>query len=80
MSCTDSTNENYKIYWFDYFVSIGYIDSSEVTNAYAPYGKCTTSLLWITYLINVIHFFILSSGTVYILNLHRSELNHLKYL
>ena len=46
-NCTDSTNENYKLYWFDYFVSIGYIDNSDLINLYAPYGKCTRSLLWV---------------------------------
>lgn len=72
-NCTDSTNENYKLYWFNYFVSIGYITDSDLVNPYAPYGKCTRSLLWITYLINLIHFFLLSSGTLYILNHHRSK-------
>jgi hypothetical protein len=71
--CTDSSNEQYQLYWFDYFVSIGYIDSSSALNIYAPYGKCTQSFLWITYLINIVHFFILSSGILYLLNRHRSE-------
>ncbi|CAF1367947.1 unnamed protein product [Adineta ricciae] len=72
-NCTDSTNEYYKLYWFDYFVSIGYITDSDSVNPYAPYGKCTRSLLWLTYLINLIHFFLLSSGTLYILNHHRNR-------
>lgn len=74
-SCTDSSNQVYELYWFDYFVSIGYIDNSNIVNLYAPYGKCTRSSLWITYLINLIHFFILSSGVLYLLSLYRSELN-----
>ncbi len=77
-NCTDSSNAVYELYWFNYFVSIGYIDSSDSGNAYAPYGECTRSSLWITYLINVIHFFILSSGILYILSFHRSELYHLE--
>jgi len=72
-NCTDTSNENYVVFWFDYFVSIGYIDSSDVVNIYAPYGKCTRTSLWITYLINVIHFFLLSSGVLYLLSLHRSK-------
>lgn len=73
-NCTVTSNEDYVIFWFDYFVSIGYIDSSDVVNAYAPYGKCTRTSLWITYLINVIHFFLLSSGVLYLLSLHRSKI------
>ncbi|UJR37483.1 hypothetical protein I4U23_030186 [Adineta vaga] len=72
-NCTDSTNENYKLYWFDYFVSIGYITDSDLVNPYAPYGKCTQSLLWLTYLVNLVHFFVLSSGICYILNHHRNQ-------
>jgi len=78
-NCTDTSNEEYTIFWFNYFVSIGYIDSDS-ENLYAPYGKCTTSLLWITYLINLIHFFLLSSGVLYLLTLYRSELHDLKNL
>ena len=74
-NCTDSSNEQYEIYWFDYFVSIGYIDNSDLVNLYAPYGKCTRTLLWITYLINIVHFFLLSSGILYVLILHRSKSN-----
>jgi hypothetical protein len=71
-NCTDSSNEEYEIYWFNYFVSIGYIDNSDSVNLYAPYGKCTRSSLWITYLINIIHFFVLSSGVLYLLSVYRS--------
>ncbi|CAF0778595.1 unnamed protein product [Rotaria sp. Silwood1] len=72
-SCTDTSNEQYKIFWLDYFISIGYIDSSSSYNPYAPYGKCTTSLLWITYLINLVHFFLLSSGILYLFNFHQNK-------
>ncbi|CAF3343398.1 unnamed protein product [Rotaria socialis] len=71
MSCTDSTDTTYQIFWYDYFVSTGYIDTT--TNYNAPYGICTGSLLWITYLVNLIHFFILSSGTLYLINFHRDK-------
>ncbi|CAF4438838.1 unnamed protein product, partial [Rotaria magnacalcarata] len=71
MSCTDSTNTAYQIFWYDYFLSTGYIEST--TNYNAPYGICTGSLLWITYLVNLIHFFILSSGTLYLINFHRDK-------
>jgi hypothetical protein len=76
-NCTDTSNENYQLFWFNYFVSIGYIDNSDAANPYAPYGKCTRSLLWLTYLINIVHFFLLSSGILYLLTSHRSELNDL---
>jgi hypothetical protein len=72
-NCTDTSNQAYEIFWFDYFVSIGYIDNSDLVNLYAPYGKCTRSSLWITYLINVIHFFLLSSGILYLLSIHRGK-------
>ena len=75
-TCTDSSNEDYQIYWFNYFVSIGYIDNSDLVNLYAPYGKCTRSLLWVTYLINVIHFFLLSTGVLYLLSIHRSKFHN----
>jgi hypothetical protein len=72
-NCTDTSNEAYEIFWFNYFVSIGYIDDSSLVNAYAPYGKCTLSSLWITYLINLIHFFLLSSGVLYLLSIHQGK-------
>ncbi|CAF1391892.1 unnamed protein product [Adineta steineri] len=72
-NCTDTSNDDYKIFWFDYFVSIGYIDNSDLVNLYAPYGKCTRSLLWLTYLINIVHYFFLSTGILYLLCHHRNQ-------
>ena len=72
-NCKDSSNQDYQTFWFDYFISTGYIDNAAVVNAYAPYGKCTRSFLWITYLVNVLHFFLLSSGILYLLQMHRRE-------
>jgi hypothetical protein len=72
-NCTDTSNQQYELFWFDYFVTIGYIDSSDLVNPYAPYGKCTRSSLWITYLINLIHFFLLSSGVLYLLSIHQGK-------
>lgn len=72
-NCTDSSNAVYRAYWFDYFVSSGYLTGS--MNEYAPYGQCTRSLLWVTYLINVVHFCLLSSGILYISSRHQREWN-----
>lgn len=76
-NCEDSSNQQYQLFWFNYFVSIGYIDNSDLVNLYAPYGKCTRGSLWITYLINIIHFFLLSTGVLYLLAIYRSELKRL---
>ncbi|CAF0984843.1 unnamed protein product [Rotaria sordida] len=72
-TCTDTSNEEYQNFWLDYFISIGYIDSSGSYNSHAPYGKCTSSLLWITYLINLVHFFLLSSGILYLFSFHQNK-------